>query len=1340
MAAEGKEVHNDRGQLMRMVTSSDVADGTTVWYHSDSDNTWCCGHMTSPDVATPLVQENTDKVYVVCPPKVMGYAHIRKLWLVREVESKELPGEENRKQEASDEGNSLPAVGGVAEETLDGTTCTTYVTNVIAWLEKLLKDSKSKGKTLAKLFADTVHSHQADKEVLRDDFKRLIPWNCSGYLNFQSAPKTGKQGQVHASFLAFDQEAYPGNGMYVQDSIVLLGSTSLSSLMAKTIELRLVSGAKPATFGWMADGAVINGSLCFMFSALVMYAVLHNEILPQPLARALSCIKALYKNHSNTQQRICSSLIESQAQRYANRSAYDVFYLAAEFNRNCCDHNMARAVVKLYRQRTVLKRQLAMPARVEDAVVRVMSPAKVADGTSSRAAQTSSYWGWDDGPFTASLLLAPCFAIGSSLTDSCHEEYAKMCTQTVEGQFLAMTMYCDAFDAKPQRLSDEAWNELCIACGLWAQIRSKVLPVLSFGDEDIEAVDKEFKEVEALMKCVAGLVCKEPEPAVGGKALLQWIVNQIPKLKNFMSTKQQRLQDTANNSAAMLLATDEAKQLTVATYLSSIALDVHSYETAIESLKEENASMETKWEGLRKLHVDDVQRFQNAMQGSDAVFWTPESRKKLSQNKSWLHSAVGEAMENRKRLKTILGVKDDDIFQVNVFPLYTMGTCKKQFVEQVKQVLPKLKGITLVFYPIMARNTHRKPSSMVVEGVQGAANGADDAGSDMDVDIHDFGDDGELLPDTVTQVSAISSSNEKAAQLAADHLEIDSLLGLAEIKVRYLKRLHFLHTKDSYGEGEVSTGMVLLPTEDTAGISLDALKESILCQSGMYQAVPLASSFLLVNKASARAAKRAMTDNWRYDKEILRDASQRFAASKVSRCQLGVELHKEWVKDLVKTCGKKCMLVNDFHHGSAEVMKACLDVKVSEEATAQGVRLCGWSHDPRSVFFEAGRARGRTHMGSLYLKRKLTMVGHQPVEDPGEKPKKSRKLLRALMTQPMKVLSLSADGDLIIPDEQETKIACNAVLEDEAADTIDKIRKKYPRPSQLPTVDTTETKPNPNPNPAVVVKAGTCFPSASEVTEKCGDKILKSSPLPGVAAAIYKKAEFVLASKADGKGFRVWLHDLSGSDLSLPPNLYLGEVGPGAFKSIATDPLTPEQQPYAWRFTRHTSHKRDSSEVGNAYMSYFPDPTAPPADGGKPKLFTMEDIEKEVGSQLGLYGHNVTRGAGKTKVTLTPSPAPVVYVPANTGTASPESFSHKTLGSFLPSQESVSGATLKLDGYARPVFEVIVAQGSQQGASSSSSSISKVIKPMNVNGRNSAHLFTSRKIDIPANGYFAMNP
>ena len=167
-----------------------------------------------------------------------------------------------------------------------------------------------------------------------------------------------------------------------------------------------------------------------------------------------------------------------------------------------------------------------------------------------------------------------------------------------------------------------------------------------------------------------------------------------------------------------------------------------------------------------------------------------------------------------------------------------------------------------------------------------------------------------------------------------------------------------------------------------------------------------------------------------------------------------------------------------------------------------------------------------------------------------------------------------------------------------------------------------------------------------------------------------------------------------------------------------------------------TSHKRDAAEAGNAYMCYIADVTAAPADGGKPTLHTMEDIEKEIGDKLSLYGHSVTRGSGKTKVTITPSAAPVVYVPSRQ--TSPEQFGHKTLGSWLPAQESMNGTTLKTDGCVRPVFEVIVAGGSA-GNAPQQQQPTKVIKPMNIAGRNRMHMFTSKKIDIPANGWFAMN-
>ena len=98
----------------------------------------------------------------------------------------------------------------------------------------------------------------------------------------------------------------------------------------------------------------------------------------------------------------------------------------------------------------------------------------------------------------------------------------------------------------------------------------------------------------------------------------------------------------------MMMVEQEAKTLTVANYISSITLDVHGYEAAIASLDEENGSLEKQWETLHQNHIEDVQRFQAAMQGSDAVFWKPATRKRMSENKKLMSSAIKEAMEHRK--------------------------------------------------------------------------------------------------------------------------------------------------------------------------------------------------------------------------------------------------------------------------------------------------------------------------------------------------------------------------------------------------------------------------------------------------------------------------------------------------------------------------------------------------------------------------------------------------------------------------------------------------------------------------------------------------------------------
>ncbi len=138
-----------------------------------------------------------------------------------------------------------------------------------------------------------------------------------------------------------------------------------------------------------------------------------------------------------------------------------------------------------------------------------------------------------------------------------------------------------------------------------------------------------------------------------------------------------------------------------------------------------------------------------------------------------------------------------------------------------------------------------------------------------------------------------------------------------------------------------------------------------------------------------------------FEQNVRQDVSQRFAASKVARAQIGPGLHEVWLKDIIKTCGTKAVYVCDFAQGSAELQKAVVACKVSVEATSNNVRVCAWAHDPRKVFAEIGRTRVLSVIGHQYMKGQLSLPGHVPVPDPGDKPEKSRKLMKALIGKPL---------------------------------------------------------------------------------------------------------------------------------------------------------------------------------------------------------------------------------------------------------------------------------------------------------------------------------------------------
>ena len=164
----------------------------------------------------------------------------------------------------------------------------------------------------------------------------------------------------------------------------------------------------------------------------------------------------------------------------------------------------------------------------------------------------------------------------------------------------------------------------------------------------------------------------------------------------------------------------------------------------------------------------------------------------------------------------------------------------------------------------------------------------------------------------------------------------------------------------------------------------------------------------------------------------------------------------------------------------------------------------------------------------------------------------------------------------------------------------------------------------------------------------------------------------------------------------MPAGTFLGQGGQGSFTSLVTSSVEEPKASFAWKYTRITAFKKDTAEQANGFMIFNKDGVTPLQ--GKPKCVLLSDVEAEVGNSLTLYGHSITRGGNK--VTVTPSPTTVVWVPEKVfpggevgeegGGSGVAKFEAATLGQFLRSHEDPWVPRCK--GFARPVFVMKLAQ------------------------------------------------
>jgi hypothetical protein len=370
----------------------------------------------------------------------------------------------------------------------------------------------------------------------------------------------------------------------------------------------------------------------------------------------------------------------------------------------------------------------------------------------------------------------------------------------------------------------------------------------------------------------------------------------------------------------------------------------------------------------------------------------------------------------------------------------------------------------------------------------------------------------------------------------------------------------------------------------------------------------------------------------------------------------------------------------------------------------------------------------------LYLENKCFVQGLAPAPDPGPKPERTRKMIRASLGEPLKVLSLDTEGHLIIPTYDDISKSCPVALTADQLHFFAVWRQEFTRTAQPQPTAQNATDPKPTPvvdGDGAVAKVGSQA-TADELSTSFKHEIIKEVGLPagGGTAAQHIKLCLTAAVGADTTK-RVWFHNTHGKPVSLPGGTLLGRGGAGSFLSLVKDTVPEEKLPYCWRYTRLTGYKKDTAELSNGYMIF--NKAGTPLPLGNQKMVCLSDIETEMGNNLTLYGHAITRGG--TKVTITPSPSPVVWVPhapavGGESSTAPLDFSADTIGAFLPSHDNTSGVP-KYAGMVRCVFET----RAKSGGGASCGAPAYAIVPGAPLGLSPLWIFWLKKVEVPANSF-----
>ena len=341
-----------------------------------------------------------------------------------------------------------------------------------------------------------------------------------------------------------------------------------------------------------------NGTLVFLFVAAAAYAALSKTLLPDEVADVLSSISAYFKPYTSAEERQLNNLVASAAQHHLNRTVADPLFLSIEMGRNCMSAQQARAVMRLYKNRCSINPALQLGDHVEKATVLFMTPQKVAPASIDLIRGVIRDYTWASAPFDAAMFLVNSFPLGAVLSDTLHDVWRSMCTQTACGQYLALDIQKATFVDKNMKLSKDNFAILLQACGLWVTLKERLLPSLFLSSALQDQLSGDFRDMPSFQDDVAKLCLLEPPDdckEIGD--VLKWTMQHLPRVREVRDADAEEKKRTAQSfSPDYILAAKEVQSVSCANLLSAMVLDANAYKSVLKKIDSDNQGAEKAWQ------------------------------------------------------------------------------------------------------------------------------------------------------------------------------------------------------------------------------------------------------------------------------------------------------------------------------------------------------------------------------------------------------------------------------------------------------------------------------------------------------------------------------------------------------------------------------------------------------------------------------------------------------------------------------------------------------------------------------------------------------------------------